>query len=184
MRDVNSLAACVPSRRKHRSDGVQFDLIGSLSVRRGHGAVQLIAHLALHAQSILTRRQVGQAPKHEAEIALVAKPYFLSNVGDREIGCREQLLRLRNPELIQENDKGLPGHLAEEAHEMRLAHVYRRGGVTDGYLFRMMKLNKIKHGMQPVQIALPLVQHRLRVADFRVMIHEQHKNHLQVGSNR
>ena len=78
--------------------------------------------MGLQVLFIFTRRHVHQSAKDQPKVTLIAKTDLLTHFGNGFIRCNQHGLRSGDAEMIQVGDEGLPRHLPEKSHEMRLAH--------------------------------------------------------------
>ena len=93
-------------------------------------------------------------------------------------------LRALDAEVIEVGHEGKARHALEEAHKVRLAHAAdaRRFAHLDGVAAVFAQVTEQR--AQPLQVLLLALIgfHRARVG--RVLIHQQHQKHFEVGLHR
>src|ERR1035441_8039507 len=133
------------------------------------------------AALVVSWRNAHYSAEYHPEVTLIAKSHLLADLRDGLVRFGKQHLGLGDAEVVEVGDERLPGHLFEEAHKVRLTHANQQRRLLHRDRLAVTAADVLEQRRQPLQIAvLPQVD-VLAASECRIMIHQQHQDHLEIG---
>lgn len=129
--------------------------------------------------AIFARTDAVDAAKDFTEVALVAKADGFGDFRDGERALRHEGLGFTDAEVVQIRDEGTAGGTAEEAHEVRFAHVEQLRGAFHGDAFHVVVGEIVQEGLEAMEVLRG--QGRRGGGGGQQERPEQEQNHLEEG---